>query len=187
MKVFDLKYQYVKYGEYHSHPINVLQHQIFVPLIVWSSLGFLSLTPSFFSFPIPEMFKNVVFPNWALAMYLIYSVYYFILDAPVSLLYAPIQGFMLVTSSYVAHYVAYGKLILGIVYILSWVIQVNGHYVYEKRAPALLDNLPQAFIMAPFFVFLEGLFSLGFKKEFHDTVEKEIKIKVDAFHKSKKQ
>ncbi|KAI8022755.1 Phenylalanine--tRNA ligase alpha subunit, cytoplasmic [Camellia lanceoleosa] len=33
--------------------------------------------------------------------------------------------------------------------------QFIGHGIFEKRAPALLDNLAQAFLMAPYFVFLE--------------------------------
>lgn len=36
-----------------------------------------------------------------------------------------------------------------------WVAQFVGHGVFEGRAPALLDNLFQAFFMAPVFVLLE--------------------------------
>ncbi|GAB2270005.1 hypothetical protein Dimus_004920 [Dionaea muscipula] len=41
--------------------------------------------------------------------------------------------------------------------VVCWTGQFIGHGVYEKRAPALLDNLSQAFLMAPFFVLLEAL------------------------------
>ncbi|KAF3651759.1 hypothetical protein FXO38_16442 [Capsicum annuum] len=39
--------------------------------------------------------------------------------------------------------------------LFCWTGQFVGHEVFEKRAPALLDNLTQAFLMAPFFVLLE--------------------------------
>ncbi|RVW32033.1 hypothetical protein CK203_097416 [Vitis vinifera] len=36
-------------------------------------------------------------------------------------------------------------------------------WIFEKRAPALLDNLAQAFLMAPFFVLLEALQASGYE------------------------
>ncbi|KAG9451378.1 hypothetical protein H6P81_011343 [Aristolochia fimbriata] len=41
--------------------------------------------------------------------------------------------------------------------VFCWIWQFIGHGVFEKRAPALLDNISQAFLMAPFFVLLEVL------------------------------
>jgi len=63
--------------------------------------------------------------------------------------------------------------------VVSWVAQFVGHGVYEGRAPALLDNLLQALVLAPFFVFMEFLFKLGYRPELqkrvNEAVEKEIK------------
>jgi uncharacterized membrane protein YGL010W len=63
--------------------------------------------------------------------------------------------------------------------IVSWVAQFIGHGVYEGRAPALFDNLLQAFVLAPFFVFMEALFKLGYRPELqkrvNDAVDKEVK------------
>jgi uncharacterized membrane protein YGL010W len=63
--------------------------------------------------------------------------------------------------------------------IVTWVAQFAGHLVFEKRSPALFDNLVQALVLAPFFVFMEGLFSLGYRPELQKRVnlevEKEIK------------
>lgn len=39
--------------------------------------------------------------------------------------------------------------------VACWVAQFVGHGVFEKRAPALLDNLFQAIFMAPLFVVIE--------------------------------
>jgi len=49
-------------------------------------------------------------------------------------------------------------------FILNWILQFIGHGVFEKRAPALLDNLLQVFV-APDFIVIEILFVLGFRKE----------------------
>ena len=65
------------------------------------------------------------------------------------------------------------------VFIVSWIAQFIGHGVYEGRAPALLDNLMQALVLAPFFVFMEALFKFGYRPELqkrvNDAVEKEVK------------
>lgn len=62
--------------------------------------------------------------------------------------------------------------------MLSWVAQFIGHGAFEGRAPALLDNLVQAFLLAPLFVWMEVLFFLGYRPElrarYHKSVEKEI-------------
>lgn len=65
------------------------------------------------------------------------------------------------------------------VHVISWLAQFVGHGMFEGRAPALLDNLVQAFFLAPFFVWLEVLFYLGYRPELRsrldDAVEKEVK------------
>ena len=63
--------------------------------------------------------------------------------------------------------------------IVAWIAQFVGHGAYEGRAPALLDNLVQAFVLAPFFVFMELLFMFGYRPELQkrvsNAVGKEIK------------
>lgn len=66
------------------------------------------------------------------------------------------------------------------VFVVSWILQFVGHGVYEGRAPALLNNLLQALVLAPFFVFMEFLFKVfGYRPELQKrvnlAVEKEIK------------
>ena len=51
------------------------------------------------------------------------------------------------------------------IHLFSWVMQIAGHVFYEKRAPAFMDNLFQAFVLAPFFVFLEFLFMFGYRRD----------------------
>lgn len=71
------------------------------------------------------------------------------------------------------------------VHIFSWVAQFIGHGVFEGRAPALLDNLIQAIFLAPFFVWLEFLFHLGYRPELKNRLQESVEKSVAEFRKSK--
>ncbi|KAL6584026.1 hypothetical protein OROMI_003315 [Orobanche minor] len=70
--------------------------------------------------------------------------------------------------------------------LLCWTGQFIGHGVFERRAPALLDNLAQAFLMAPYFVLLEALQS-AFGYEPYPGFHARVQAKVDADIKSWKE
>nr|XP_043624932.1 2-hydroxy-palmitic acid dioxygenase MPO1-like isoform X2 [Erigeron canadensis] len=63
--------------------------------------------------------------------------------------------FLFVLASVLGFQLAW-KVVL-VVQLVSWIAQFIGHGVFEGRAPALLDNILQAFLMAPFFVLFEAL------------------------------
>ena len=71
-----------------------------------------------------------------------------------------------------AFYVAFG------IHILAWAAQFIGHGVFEGRKPALIDNLLQSLVLAPFFVWFHILFFFGFNKplqsDIHTRVDKAI-------------
>ncbi|XP_052878339.1 2-hydroxy-palmitic acid dioxygenase mpo1-like [Gossypium arboreum] len=74
--------------------------------------------------------------------------------------------------------------------LLCWTGQFLGHGMFEKRAPALLDNLVQAFLMAPFFVLLEVLRSLfGYEPYpgFHMLVNAKIKAEIKEWQDKKQK
>lgn len=50
------------------------------------------------------------------------------------------------------------------IHIIAWIAQFIGHGIFEKRAPALLDNLLLT-LVAPNFVVLEVMFELGYKPQ----------------------
>lgn len=59
--------------------------------------------------------------------------------------------------------------------VLSWYMQIHpGHFVYEKRKPALIDSLFQAFSTGPLFVWLDGLFLLGYRPQLKAAVEEQV-------------
>ena len=73
------------------------------------------------------------------------------------------------------------------VHISSWLAQFVGHAVFEGRAPALLDNLVQALFLAPFFVWMEILFSIGYRPELKSRIDEAVQREVQKFHSSREQ
>ena len=65
------------------------------------------------------------------------------------------------------------KAAIGI-HVASWIAQFIGHGVFEGRAPALLDNLVQALFLAPFFVWMEILFMLGYRPELKSRLDQAV-------------
>lgn len=78
-----------------------------------------------------------------------------------------------------ANYIAIG------VHIVSWLVQFVGHGVFEGRAPALLDNLVQALFLAPFFVWLEILFLLGYRPELKARLDSSVEKEIAKFRSEK--
>jgi uncharacterized membrane protein YGL010W len=71
--------------------------------------------------------------------------------------------------------------------IACWIAQFVGHGKFEGRAPALLDNLVQAIFLAPFFVWFEMLFSLGYRPELKRRIDKSVDQEIQKFKKSKEK
>ncbi|PVI08069.1 DUF962-domain-containing protein [Periconia macrospinosa] len=75
----------------------------------------------------------------------------------------------------------------GGINVVSWIAQFVGHGVFEGRAPALLDNLVQALFLAPFFVWFEILFSLGYRPDLKKRLDKAVEEDVRKFHDKKEK
>ncbi|KAF3919556.1 hypothetical protein ABW20_dc0102409 [Dactylellina cionopaga] len=71
------------------------------------------------------------------------------------------------------------------VHIASWVFQFIGHGAFEHRSPALLDNIFQAFFLAPFFVWFELLFSLGYRPELRSRMDAAVVKEIAKFRAAK--
>lgn len=72
------------------------------------------------------------------------------------------------------------------IHIGCWILQFIGHGAFEKRAPALMDNLVQALFLAPMFVWLEILFFLGYRPELQARVEKQVQTEIAKFKEESK-
>jgi len=140
---FDLTRSFAFYGAYHSNPINQWIHIVCVPIIFSTSI---------------ELLLRFCAPFF-LAIILLFYIASFVKMHPLAgLAYAPLllfYGYM--GAKILPHH---PSLSLSL-WVVSWVAQFVGHGIYEKRAPALLTNLPQSIHAAVFFVWIELLMKVG--------------------------
>lgn len=111
--------------------------------------------------------------NLAAVSALSYLLYYFILDPISATLITPLWFAYYRISWYIAHDVEGGFRLALICFTVSWILQFYGHGVHEGRAPALLDNLLGAVVLAPLFVFIETLFLFGYRPELQKWLKNE--------------
>ncbi|KAI5579273.1 hypothetical protein BDE02_08G079000 [Populus trichocarpa] len=192
--LIDLEKHFAFYGAYHSNSINILIHMIFVWPIFFTACLILYFTPPLFSLPQIQLslfgYGVVLLFNVGFFLVLIYALFYICLDPKAGSLAALLCAFCWVASSLVAGWLGFSlawKVVL-VAQIVCWTGQFIGHGVFEKRAPALLDNLIQAFIMAPFFVLLEALqTSFGYEPYpgFHASVQARIDAEIKEWREKK--
>ncbi|XP_057949848.1 2-hydroxy-palmitic acid dioxygenase mpo1-like [Malania oleifera] len=187
VRLLDLEKHFAFYGAYHSNPVNIDIHMVFVWPIFFTALLLLYFTPSLFHLPSVEfsLFGNnvLLFFNIGFLLTLIYALFYISLDVKSGLLAAFLCVICWVSSSFLADRLGFSlawKVVL-VAQLICWTAQFIGHGVFEKRAPALLDNLIQALLMAPFFVLLEALQAFcsyepypGFRARVEARIEAEI-------------
>ncbi|VVT50103.1 uncharacterized protein SAPINGB_P002602 [Magnusiomyces paraingens] len=197
MGILDLEEQLAFYRKYHYNSTNVAIHIIFVPTILFSSLAILS------AFPLWPTLSSISasYLNIGLLTALSYGLFYLLLDLTFGL---PTLFILLAITRaqasliwleelpfYVPGFLLPNLLIDSpikisiILFVVGWIVQFIGHGVYEKRAPALLDNLVQALVLAPFFVLFEIAYLLGFRTQVIERVDEKILPEIKAFHKIK--
>ncbi|KAF2662802.1 DUF962-domain-containing protein [Lophiostoma macrostomum CBS 122681] len=153
-----------QYGSYHHNSVNVGIHVLCVPAIAMTFLVLFTNTPEI---PLPSWLSIPNLPlNLGTALATLYSTLYILMEPVAGALLAPL----------VIGWTAYAKHLTSTVgapvnywaagvNVVSWIAQFVGHGKFEGRAPALLDNLVQALFLAPFFVWFEILFFLGYRPE----------------------
>lgn len=121
-------------------------------------------------------------PNLGTIAALLYGTLYFLMEPVAGGLLVPV---LLGGTAYANHLTAsYGRTAntwAVVLHVISWLAQFVGHGVFEGRAPALLDNLVQALFLAPFFVWMEILFSLGYRPELKRRLDKAVAIEIERF------
>jgi len=157
------------YSAYHQERRNVMIHVLGVPMITFSLMVPLCWLHLFSIGDIPITAATVLVGASL--------VYYLSLDVMFGLIASVLYGSLLVA----AHYVAPHGYLVGIaVFIgfqaLGWGTQIYGHYVFEKKKPAFLDNLSQALISAPLFIVADVCFHLGLRKD----LEADIRLRLAA-------
>ena len=127
-------------------------------------------------------------PNLGTLATLLYATLYILMEpvaggilAPMLLSWTAYANHLTTDCGMTANYWAIG------LHVTSWLAQFVGHGAFEGRAPALLDNLVQAAFLAPFFVWMEILFMLGYRPELKARVDVEVEKEIEKFRKSKQQ
>jgi len=176
------------YGAYHSNPYNQIIHVIFVPMIWFTAAIWLAYTPPLMSFV----------PYWCNAsfvVYLLYAVYYMVLDFETAMFVDLFYLGLLLLANAIVHKEQitdrskksgdasakpsgtrsfFAAKVALVLHIFAWYTQVHwGHVLFEGRKPALLDSFVQSLTLAPLFVFYEVIwfFVPGYKSEMHANVE----------------
>lgn len=129
----------VRYKTYHKNNVNVYIHQGCVPLLL---LSIYSIPPIYVSF----------------AANAFYSISYLMFDVFSK---KSIQSVYYMQSIFLLHFLF--RYLLSIrtnvfIHVLSWTLQIASHKIFEKNTPALLDNLFDSFLFAPYFTFLETFY-----------------------------
>ncbi|KAI8331888.1 hypothetical protein BC941DRAFT_437837 [Chlamydoabsidia padenii] len=178
--IFNLKKQLVQYGSHHYNKTNIIIHMIFVPIIFWTALVFGAKTGPLVSITSLRWLK-LMGPNLGFFIVTFYSIYYAILDPVAAALYAPLLYGMCYTATQFQKTNPHANKIALALHIASWIMQFIGHGAAEKRSPKLVDNLIQALVSAPYFVFFEVLFTLGYRPKLRMEMMVEVEKDVMAF------
>lgn len=139
--------------------------------------------------PIPPWLEIPNLPlNAGTIMSIIYATFYILMEPVAGGMLAPL---LLGGTAFANHLTStYGKSAnywaLGL-HIFSWLAQFVGHGIFEGRAPALLDNLVQALFLAPFFVWLETLFAMGYRPELKARLNEAVGHDIRKLKKSKEK
>ncbi|KAK6342821.1 hypothetical protein TWF718_008205 [Orbilia javanica] len=181
MPSLDLEKQLTFYGAYHHDKVNKGIHMVFVPILLMTGFLFGTNTGSLVDLPYLPL-------NLGTIACFLYSILYILMEPVAGALIAPL---LFCGTAYMNHlHEVYGmdaNKVAILVHISSWIFQFIGHGAFEHRSPALLDNIFQAFFLAPFFVWFELLFSLGYRPELRSRIEAAVVKEIAKFRAAKEK
>ncbi|CAI4062048.1 hypothetical protein SKDZ_07G2440 [Saccharomyces kudriavzevii ZP591] len=162
-KLLDLRSQLGFYKFYHHDPKNVLIHAIFVPTILFSSLSMLHRIKLYHGISLTALISVLFF------------IFYCLLYLPTGLL----AGFFLLSLNLalVDHRIHLSFKQELSLFVIGWIFQFAGHGVFEKKRPALMDNLVQSLVLAPYFIMFEFLFKIGCMPQLKANLEHDLEVK----------
>lgn len=162
---------------------------IFIPTIVFTLLGMLHYGKSFGTIEVCSGFKpqidfgflllSVLLPlyTWVDTWTGLVCCVYFSLEYVIST-YLYTHRTELFPGEASGSGLTHFNVMLGL-HIVAWISQFIGHGIYERRAPALLDNILLIFVAPFFFVFEVLVMAFGYKeksvREWNKAVAMEIK------------
>ena len=117
----------------HKHPVNKKIHKVCVPLIMLTVLGF------FWAIPIPGLFSQIPFLNWATIFTTLCLVFYFSLNTIMAMTMLIITSLML----WICHILDQAGMLVSfsiVIFILSWIGQFYGHKI-EGKKPSFFQDM----------------------------------------------
>merc|ERR1712147_8674 len=182
-------------GRYHSNKINIVIHIIFVPIIMFTlfilgGIYWPSIELGFMQDLVPEGRIGII--TWLLALGT--TIAYLMADlktAFIAILWIWPQLFA-AQHMIAAHEDVFAIKINGEIsrladlalylHVAAWIAQFIGHGLFEKRAPALLDNMLFA-LLAPFFITFEVMNNIfGYYEAKMPTIRARINKDIQQYH-----
>jgi len=189
----DLLEQLSFYGAYHSNRWNQLVHLIFVPMIVFTALVWLSYTPSLINlstqhWPVPDFVRENFAFNGAFLFFVAYATFYVLLEPVAGLSFNCIMfAMVLYANKWVQVDPVHAWQYATVLHLASWFFQVAiGHQVFEGRAPSLLDSFLQSLVMSPLFVWFEVLFFFGYCPTLYKDMKNRVALNMVEYNKEKR-
>ncbi len=122
-----LREHFADYGAFHGAAGNKACHAVGIPLIYFSVIALLA--------HVSLLRIGGFVLTLAVPVFLAVTLYYLRLDVPLGIMMLVLSAAMATVGGFVPIPVAVGLFILG------WVLQFVGHYVYEKKSPAFFRNV----------------------------------------------
>ncbi len=167
---------FYNYGRYHYNFTNIIIHIIFVPIITVTLDKMIGLTAK-------EYGMNF---NPTFIIYAILTILYLNVDL-VSGLVTSIQYPLISIITKDMHFSLFGLSdyrSFALLHVLSWIMQFWGHGAFEKRKPALCDNILLVF-NAPVFINIELMnFLFKYREEELNETRKYIEHDIELYRKS---
>lgn len=122
-----LRAHFADYAAFHGTPGNRACHYVGIPLIVFGLFGLFAQVPLFSVFGFNFTLAEVVLVGA--------TAYYLTLDL--------VLGLTMFAASLVLSVLgrAIGIPVAVALFVIGWIFQYVGHYVYEKKSPAFYRNL----------------------------------------------
>lgn len=122
-----LRSHFADYAAFHGTPGNKACHYVGIPLIVLTLFSLLSAVALFPAFGYTVTLAEVLL--------VLATIYYLTLDPILAALMFVASAALLFLGRQIPMSVALALFVVG------WILQFIGHYVYEKRSPAFYRNL----------------------------------------------
>ena len=181
--MLDLEQQVGFYAQYHHNSVNKWIHIVCIPQLLWTGLVFMAYTGAFVSVPVGAGLPAVPV-NGALVVAIVYALFYAALEPRAGVLYWPVLAVMVVSADLLVARVPNALAITLVWHAAAWIAQFIGHGIFERRAPALLDSLVQALLLAPLFAWLEVLFLFGYRPDLQRTIHDNAARDIAAYRRS---